>query len=146
VLNVMRRVPCEAFVQSGYEEFAYEDSPLPIGEDQTISQPYVVAVMIEAAEVKPGDRVLEVGTGSGYAAAVLSRVVDRVGRRRGQHQTLLKIVRKGKDEYDEHDLGPVLPSVRECRRFTHTRKSNRRDRTGWLGMFWMEPFLKSCCT
>ena len=64
--------------QRGFEEFAYEDSPLPIAEGQTISQPYIVALMIEAAEVKPGDRVLEIGTGSGYAAAVLSRIAGKV--------------------------------------------------------------------
>src|SRR5690242_15807189 len=68
----------EAFVESGLEEFAYEDGALPIGENQTISQPYIVALMIEAAEIKPGDRVFEVGTGSGYAAAVMSRIADRV--------------------------------------------------------------------
>jgi protein-L-isoaspartate(D-aspartate) O-methyltransferase len=78
VLDAMRRVPRENFVEPGFEEFAYEDGPLPIGEGQTISQPYIVALMIEAAEVKPGDRVLEVGAGSGYAAAVLSRIADRV--------------------------------------------------------------------
>src|SRR5436853_1303260 len=78
VLDAMRRVPREAFVESGFEEFAYEDGPLPIGEDQTISQPYIVALMIEAAGVKPGDSVLEVGAGSGYAAAVLSQIADRV--------------------------------------------------------------------
>jgi protein-L-isoaspartate(D-aspartate) O-methyltransferase len=78
VLEAMRRVPREAFVEAGFEEFAYEDSPLPIGEEQTISQPYIVAAMIDAAEIKPGDRVLEVGTGSGYAAAVLSRIANRV--------------------------------------------------------------------
>jgi protein-L-isoaspartate(D-aspartate) O-methyltransferase len=78
VLNAMRRVPRETFVESGFEEFAYEDGPLPIGEGQTISQPYIVALMIEAAEVKPGDRVLEVGAGSGYAAAVTSRIAGRV--------------------------------------------------------------------
>jgi protein-L-isoaspartate(D-aspartate) O-methyltransferase len=78
VLNAMRQVPREAFVEPGFEEFAYEDGPLPIGEGQTISQPYVVALMIEAAEVRPGDRVLEVGAGSGYAAAVMSRIADRV--------------------------------------------------------------------
>jgi protein-L-isoaspartate(D-aspartate) O-methyltransferase len=78
VLDAMRRVPREAFVEPGFEEFAYEDGPLPIGESQTISQPYVVAWMIEAAEVKPGDRVLEVGAGSGYAAAVMSRIASRV--------------------------------------------------------------------
>jgi protein-L-isoaspartate(D-aspartate) O-methyltransferase len=74
----MRRVPREAFVEPGFEEFAYENSPLPIGEGQTISQPYIVALMIEAAELKPGDRVLEVGAGSGYAAAVMSRIASSV--------------------------------------------------------------------
>src|SRR5215213_3229983 len=78
VLDAMRCVPREAFVQPGFEEFAYEDGPLPIGEGQTISQPYIVALMIEAAEVRPGDHVLEVGAGSGYAAAVLSQIADRV--------------------------------------------------------------------
>src|SRR5215207_4528300 len=78
VLDAMRRVPREAFVEPGFEEFAYEDGPLPIGEGQTISQPYIVALMIEAAEVKPGDSVLEVGAGSGYAAAVMSQIADRI--------------------------------------------------------------------
>ena len=78
VLEAMRRVPREAFVESAFEEFAYEDGPLPIGEGQTISQPYVVALMIEAAEVKPGDRALEVGAGSGYAAAVMAQIADAV--------------------------------------------------------------------
>ena len=78
VLDAMRRVPREAFVEPGFEEFAYEDGPLPIGQGQTISQPYIVALMIEAAEVQPGDNVLEVGAGSGYAAAVLSRIAGRV--------------------------------------------------------------------
>jgi hypothetical protein len=65
VLDPMRRVPREAFVEPGFEEFAYEDGSLPIGEDYTISQPYIVALMIEAAELRPGDKVLEVGTGFG---------------------------------------------------------------------------------
>lgn len=78
VLDAMRRVPREAFVDPGMEEFAYEDSPLPIGQQQTISQPYIVALMAEAAEVKPGDKVLEIGAGSGYAAAVLAEIADRV--------------------------------------------------------------------
>src|SRR4051794_36938237 len=78
VLDAMRDVPREAFVEPGFEEFAYEDGPLPIGEGQTISQPYIVALMIEAAELKPGDRVLEVGAGSGYAAAVMGQIVDCV--------------------------------------------------------------------
>jgi protein-L-isoaspartate(D-aspartate) O-methyltransferase len=78
VLDAMRAVPRERFVGEALAEFAYEDSPLPIEADQTISQPYIVAAMIEAAEVAPGDRVLEVGAGSGYAAAVLGRIADQV--------------------------------------------------------------------
>jgi len=78
LLAAMNDVPREAFVDPGFEEFAYDDAPLPISEAQTISQPYIVAVMIEAAEIAPGDRVLEVGAGSGYAAAVMARIADRV--------------------------------------------------------------------
>jgi protein-L-isoaspartate(D-aspartate) O-methyltransferase len=78
VLEAMREVPREAFVAPGFEEFAYEDGPLPIAEGQTISQPYIVALMIEMAKIGTGDHVLEVGTGSGYAAAVMSRIVERV--------------------------------------------------------------------
>src|SRR3546814_907709 len=78
VLQAMRDVPRERFVREGLEEFAYEDSALPIEEEQTISQPYIVAAMIEAAELKPGDRVLEVGAGSGYAAAVLGQIAGEV--------------------------------------------------------------------
>jgi len=78
VLEAMRTVPREVFVDPGMEEFAYEDGALPIGDGQTISQPYIVALMIEAAEVRPGHRVLEIGAGSGYAAAVLSRIAGSV--------------------------------------------------------------------
>jgi protein-L-isoaspartate(D-aspartate) O-methyltransferase len=78
VLEALRQVPREEFVDPGFEEFAYDDGPLPIGANQTISQPYIVALMIEAAELKPSDRVLEVGAGSGYAAAVMSRIAARV--------------------------------------------------------------------
>jgi len=78
VLDAMASVPREAFVSAGMEELAYEDRPLPIGEGQTISQPYIVAAMAEAAELEPMDRVLEVGAGSGYAAAVLSRLASQV--------------------------------------------------------------------
>lgn len=78
VLDAMRKVPREIFVAEGYEEFAYEDGPLPIGHGQTISQPYIVALMIEAARIRPGDRVLEIGAGSGYAAAVMGEIAQHV--------------------------------------------------------------------
>jgi len=78
VMAAMGKVPREAFVAAALEEFAYADVPLPIDEEQTISQPHVVALMIEAAAVEPGDRVLEVGAGSGYAAAVLSQIANVV--------------------------------------------------------------------
>ncbi|MFN3944947.1 MAG: protein-L-isoaspartate(D-aspartate) O-methyltransferase [Allosphingosinicella sp.] len=78
LLDAMRSVPREAFVPEHLIDLAYEDSPLPIEADQTISQPYIVALMIEAAEVRPGDRVLEIGAGSGYAAAIIGRIAGEV--------------------------------------------------------------------
>ncbi len=73
ILDAMREVPREAFMPDELGEFAYEDTPLPIEEGQTISQPYIVAFMIAAIEPRPNARVLEIGTGSGYAAAVPRR-------------------------------------------------------------------------
>lgn len=78
VMKAMRTVPREVFVNPGFEEFAYEDAPLAIDEGQTTSQPFIVALMIEKAGLEPGDKLLEVGTGSGYAAAVASRIAGRV--------------------------------------------------------------------
>ncbi len=78
VLTAMGEVPREAFVSEPLKEFAYEDSALPIEAGQTISQPYIVARMIELAELRTGDKVLEVGAGSGYAAAVMSRIAGKV--------------------------------------------------------------------
>ena len=78
ILDAFRAVPREAFVSAARAHLAYADHPLPIGAGQTISQPYIVALMIQAAAVKAGDKVLEVGSGSGYAAAVISRIAARV--------------------------------------------------------------------
>src|SRR3954451_626260 len=78
VLDAMRQVPREAFLPHSLKEFAYEDSPLPIEAEQTISQPYIVAYMIEALGLESGENVLEIGAGSGYAAAVLSRIAGEV--------------------------------------------------------------------
>ncbi len=78
VLDAMLRVPRHLFVEPDYVKFAYSDSALPIEEDQTISQPYVVAMMTEAAQLDANDKVLEVGTGSGYQAAVLGEIVHEV--------------------------------------------------------------------
>jgi len=78
VLEAMRAVAREDFVPMEERELAYEDGPLPIGHGQTISQPYIVAVMTAAARVRPGERVLEIGTGSGYGAAVLSMIAAEV--------------------------------------------------------------------
>ena len=85
VLQAMRDVPRERFVPASLVHLAYDDGPLAIGQGQTISQPYIVAAMTAAAGLKPGARVLEIGTGSGYGAAVLSRIaaevytVERIG-------------------------------------------------------------------
>jgi protein-L-isoaspartate(D-aspartate) O-methyltransferase len=93
VLAAMRRVPREAFVAEAQRDLAYEDSPLPIGSGQTISQPYIVALMIEAADIRAGDKVLEVGAGSGYAAAVISRIAERVVAIERQHD-LVEVARE----------------------------------------------------
>jgi protein-L-isoaspartate(D-aspartate) O-methyltransferase len=86
VLAAMRRVPREAFVAAALRDRAYDDGPLPIENGQTISQPYIVALMLEAAAIRPGDRVLEVGAGSGYASAAASLLaahVDAIERHPG---------------------------------------------------------------
>ena len=78
VLDVLARTPRHLFVPESVRDRSYGDHPLPIGEGQTISQPYVVALMTEALRLRPSDRVLEIGTGSGYQAAVLSGIVREV--------------------------------------------------------------------
>ena len=96
ILDAFRDVPREAFVDESQRPWAYDDHPLPIGAGQTISQPYIVALMIEAAEIAPGDRVLEVGAGSGYAAAVISRIAASVVGIERQHD-LVQIARERVD-------------------------------------------------
>lgn len=78
VLDAMRKVPRHLFIPSAYIDLAYDDAPLPIGEDQTISQPYIVALMTELLGLKGGEKVLEIGTGSGYQAAILAGIAKEV--------------------------------------------------------------------
>lgn len=85
ILEAFRDVPREAFVGADVAHLAYGDHPLPIEAEQTISQPYIVALMIQAAAIKSGDNVLEVGSGSGYAAAVISRIATKVVGIERQH-------------------------------------------------------------
>ena len=85
IIGAFRTVPRELFVSPEYAELAYGDHPLPIEAGQTISQPYIVALMIQAAGIKPGDKVLEVGGGSGYAAAVIGQIAGTVMSVERQH-------------------------------------------------------------
>ncbi len=78
VIGAMKKVPRHLFVEEALQSQAYNDRPLPIGEKQTISQPYMVALMTEALELKGGERVLEIGTGSGYQTAILAELAQEV--------------------------------------------------------------------
>jgi protein-L-isoaspartate(D-aspartate) O-methyltransferase len=93
VLRAMAEVPREQFVPDNLRLLAYQDIPLPIGQEQTISQPYMVALMIQALEPRPQDRVLEVGTGSGYGAAILSLLTHQVYTIE-RHETLAEAARR----------------------------------------------------
>src|SRR5260370_32374133 len=97
LLNAMRKVPREFFVPPHLAEFAYLDTPLPIESGQTISQPYIVALMVESLQPRPGDRALEIGTGSGYAAAVLAQLVSEVYTVERDEQ-LVELARKRFDQ------------------------------------------------
>ncbi len=103
VLAAMGQVPREAFVPPDMAQYAYADSALPIEEAQTISQPYIVAVMIEALELAPDDRVLEVGAGSGYAAAVLGRIADKVYTIE-RHQSLARAAQERLERLGYHNV------------------------------------------
>jgi len=78
VLKAMEKIPRHLFVDEGLQDQAYADNPLPIGDRQTISQPYIVALMTEALELKGNEKILEIGTGSGYQAAILAEISERV--------------------------------------------------------------------
>jgi len=93
ILDAFLAVPREGFVSADQRDLAYGDHPLPIEAGQTISQPYIVALMIQAAGIGPGANVLEVGAGSGYAAALISRIAARVVAIERQHQ-LVEIARR----------------------------------------------------
>ena len=93
ILDAFLEVPRETFIAGNNVHLAYGDHPLPIEAGQTISQPYIVALMIQAAGIKPGDGVLEVGAGSGYAAAVISRIAGKVIGIERQHE-LVEVARE----------------------------------------------------
>ena len=93
LLAAFRAVPREEFIGADYAIYAYQDSPLPIESGQTISQPYIVALTIYAAGIKPGDKVLEVGAGSGYAAAVIGQIAAEVIAIERHHQ-LVELARQ----------------------------------------------------
>jgi protein-L-isoaspartate(D-aspartate) O-methyltransferase len=93
ILDAFRAVPREAFISDEFAHLAYGDHPLPIEANQTISQPYIVALMIQSAAIKGGDKVLEVGAGSGYAAAVISRIAGKVIGIERQHD-LVEVARE----------------------------------------------------
>ncbi len=97
VLDAMRKVPRHRFVSQALRYRAYDDCPLPIGHSQTISQPYIVALMTEYLEMTGGERVLEIGTGSGYQAAVLSEIADKIFTME-RHTALASQARKVLDE------------------------------------------------
>ena len=105
ILDAFLEIPREAFVSPEYAKLAYGDHPLPIEAGQTISQPYIVALMIEAAGIGFHDKVLEVGAGSGYAAAVISRIAERVIAIERQHE-LVEIAREriGRLGYDNIEI------------------------------------------
>jgi protein-L-isoaspartate(D-aspartate) O-methyltransferase len=113
VLRAMRAVPRHRFVPDAPPSAAYTDRPLPIGHGQTISQPYIVAFMAAAAALEPGDRVLEIGTGSGYGAAVLGELAGEV--------------------YTVEILAELAERAREVLRETGHENVHVRTGNGWLG-------------
>jgi protein-L-isoaspartate(D-aspartate) O-methyltransferase len=103
ILDAFLAVPREAFVSQQYQHLDYGDHPLPIEAGQTISQPYIVALMIQAAGIEGGDKVLEVGAGSGYAAAVIGQIAGRVIAIERQHE----LVEVGRERIEDLSYGNV---------------------------------------
>jgi protein-L-isoaspartate(D-aspartate) O-methyltransferase len=124
----MKKVRREGYVPSYLGEFAYDDTPLPIEEEQTISQPYIVAFMIEALRLQGGERVLEIGTGSGYAAAVLAEIAAQVYTiERRERLARVAMERLARDGYDNVHIrhGEVHSAGR--RRRPSMRSSSPRE-------------------
>ncbi|MBI4847143.1 MAG: protein-L-isoaspartate(D-aspartate) O-methyltransferase [Nitrospirae bacterium] len=107
VLSAMEEIPRHLFVSEDLKEMAYDDRPLPIGEDQTISQPYMVALMTELLRLKGDEKVLEIGTGSGYQTALLSRLASRVF----SVERIAALALKAEKALDELHCGNVKISV-----------------------------------
>jgi len=120
VLEAFRKVPRHQFVPRNLSGEAYTDGPLPIGEGQTISQPYMTAIMTQSAEVVPGDRVLEIGTGSGYQSAILAEL--------------------GAEVYTIERVPELLEQAREALRQLHYEKLHTRMGNGTLGWEEEAPF------
>lgn len=126
VLQAMSKVPRHLFVPESLQEEAYQDAPLPIGHHQTISQPYIVAFMTEALHVKSSDRILEIGTGSGYQAAVLAELTREV--------------------YSIEILGPLYESAKNRLQQLGYRNIHLKLGDGWAGWPEMAPFDKIIVT
>ena len=107
VLDALRRTPRHWFVPKDQQPYAYENRPLAIGHGQTISQPYIVALMTELLALEPGDKVLEIGTGSGYQAAVLSELTDQVY----SIEIVEPLGRRAQETFDRHGYGSIRTRI-----------------------------------
>ena len=130
VLDVMAQIPRHKFVPAEIQSDAYNDSPLPIGNNQTISQPYIVALMTQLADPQPGHKALDIGTGSGYQAAVLARLVNRVCNRWGSR---ISLVAMAMDIMAGSRNVPLMSSLSQRRRITFLSHSlsNSLRVAGW---------------
>lgn len=109
VLNAFREIKREEFIPSDYRNYAYEDRPLPIGHSVTISQPYIVALMCQILEVKSTDKILDIGTGSGYQAAILSKLCEKVYT----IERIAELAEKAKRLFDKLSLTNVDVAIKD---------------------------------